>query len=419
MTLQCRTCGNVIYNMNAKNLFLTENADVLMNIEIVAGTALKKCPELPSHICGCCLLDLKKAVVHMKVFRERCIKTQQQLLSTKTLVENSSKGDMELKSDYNINQETMSNYEELPIEIDRLEEDFDDDDDEIIDAFEDTISRDKEGPTEDADCVIASAQNEMHSICELSSDSQETIEELQKFSDNESIQNISSCSDISKSISIRVSPPTTFTDHPLNNDYSNGDSNKKILKKNLNRNNLNCKTITVKTKKTYISWKNLTEEQIIARRRKQRLRDCICDQCGRHFTDQSNFKLHMLRHSGIKNFKCKECSKLFYTDHLLQLHERTVHRGERPYACKYCDKTFNSSTTRVMHERSHTNVRPYSCEYCDKSFISASALKRHDLTHNGVRAFYCSICDKTFQRNTHLKAHLRSKLHEMNERRQY
>lgn len=40
MTLQCRTCGNVIYNMNAKNLFQTENADVLMNIEIVAGTAV-------------------------------------------------------------------------------------------------------------------------------------------------------------------------------------------------------------------------------------------------------------------------------------------------------------------------------------------------------------------------------------------
>ncbi|XP_017967799.1 uncharacterized protein LOC108659411 [Drosophila navojoa] len=140
MTLQCRTCGNVIYNINAKNLFLTENADVLMNIAIVAGTALKKCPQLPSHICGCCLLDLKQAVVRMKVFRDRCIKTQEQLLKSQTLVENSSKGDMVFKSDYNINQETMSNYEELPIEIDRLKEDFNDDGDEIIDSFEDSIS---------------------------------------------------------------------------------------------------------------------------------------------------------------------------------------------------------------------------------------------------------------------------------------
>lgn len=315
---------------------------------------LEKCPELPFHICACCLLDLKQAVFHIKVFRDRCLKTQEKLLMTQTHVELSLKGNMELNSYYNIKRETILNYDELPIEIDRLEDDFNDEEDELIDFFDDNFSSDieassVEAPTEDADYVITSVQDEMRSICEFSSESQETTDEFQELSDNELVQN-KSYGDKSKSTSFTSSTPTTFTNLLLNTENANANTNMKVHKQHLNENNLDSNT-PVKTKKTYTSWKNLTEEQIVDRRRKQRLRDCICDQCGRHFTDQSNFKLHMLRHTGIKNFKCNECGKLFYTDHLLQLHERTVHRGERPYACKYCDKTFNSSTTRVMHER--------------------------------------------------------------------
>lgn len=106
-----------------------------------------------------------------------------------------------------------------------------------------------------------------------------------------------------------------------------------------------------KKKKQYVTWKNMTEEQIVERKRQQRMRDCVCEQCGRHFTDQSNFKLHMLRHTGVRNFACEECGKRFYTDHLLSLHQRIVHKGERPYACRFCPKNFHNSTTRVIHER--------------------------------------------------------------------
>lgn len=37
MTLQCRTCGTVIYNTKAKNLFNVENTNLLLNIELVSG----------------------------------------------------------------------------------------------------------------------------------------------------------------------------------------------------------------------------------------------------------------------------------------------------------------------------------------------------------------------------------------------
>ncbi|XP_064551200.1 zinc finger protein 888 isoform X2 [Drosophila montana] len=359
MTLKCRTCGTVIYNMNAKNLFECENSEILTNIEIVAGTALESSPELPSHICACCLLDLKQAVYHIKVFRERCIKTQEQLLSTQVQVEPSSEGDSELvyelNSYDNIKLENNTNIEEVSIKSNRTKDDFDDEEEELAEFHEneEDSSNDMEanfvdGFTEDIDYLITGVPNEMRSICAFSSDSQGTNEEFRESADND-LSQYDSYIDISTSPSFKSCKTRSFTNALIKPQETSESANKKAYKEKSNGSSLDTKSH--KVKKTYISWKNLTEEQIVERRRQQRRRDCICDQCGRHFTDQSNFKLHMLRHTGVKNFKCKECNRLFYTEHLLQLHERTVHRGERPYACKYCDKTFNSSTTRVIHER--------------------------------------------------------------------
>lgn len=77
----------------------------------------------------------------------------------------------------------------------------------------------------------------------------------------------------------------------------------------------------------------------------------VCDQCGKCFKDASNLKVHILRHTGVKNFECPECDKKYFTRHLLNLHIRVRHQGETPYACKYCDQRFFTSTTRCRHER--------------------------------------------------------------------
>lgn len=77
----------------------------------------------------------------------------------------------------------------------------------------------------------------------------------------------------------------------------------------------------------------------------------VCDKCGRRFTDSSNLKVHLLRHSGVKDFECKECDAKYFTQHLLNLHIRVRHQGEMPYACKYCGEHFFTSTARCRHER--------------------------------------------------------------------
>lgn len=99
-----------------------------------------------------------------------------------------------------------------------------------------------------------------------------------------------------------------------------------------------------------INWSRLTEDEIVSLKRERRKRDCICEQCGRHFSCPSNFKVHLLRHTGIKNFACKECPMKFYTPHLLRRH-MYAHLCEKPYPCQYCGQTFADHSGRIQHER--------------------------------------------------------------------
>ncbi|KAH8306367.1 hypothetical protein KR018_009300, partial [Drosophila ironensis] len=163
-----------------------------------------------------------------------------------------------------------------------------------------------------------------------------------------------------------------------------------------------------------IQWNQLNEEETVAMMRERRKRDCICEQCGRHFSCPSNFKIHLLRHSGVKNFACDQCPFKFYTAHLLRRHQM-VHTNERPFTCKYCPMAFNNVSGRIQHERvRHSNLRPYKCSECGKNFALSGKLRAHMLTHKGVRSFHCDSCKVSFMRRSHLIAHLRSKSHAQN-----
>lgn len=52
-----------------------------------------------------------------------------------------------------------------------------------------------------------------------------------------------------------------------------------------------------------------------------------CDRCGKMFQNKSNLKIHMLTHSGVKPFRCREnsCNAAFTTKQCLQFHYKKVH----------------------------------------------------------------------------------------------
>ncbi|XP_020811290.1 transcription factor Ouib [Drosophila serrata] len=425
MTFQCRTCAGVIYHTRPKNLFSIENATMLLNLVQVTGAVINNDPALPSFICGCCLHDLKLAIV----FRERCIQTQKDLLQRgkipKREVFEQETGDQEEEVEECDLQQEEDNYAAVPPDSLEEEDNFFDEFDACLDVGEEPAVAEEE-----ADTLEATVTEEFETIYETSTEPEEFFNRISNSEDEveEDCYTDGSFPNSSRQLQPDPEPDTSENEGELERDSFSDNScaaspvqPASVKQRGRPRGStsksgsvdLDPKTTTAKPrkKKPYVTWKNMTEEQIVARKRQQRMRDCVCEQCGRHFTDQSNFKLHMLRHTGIRNFACEECGRRFYTDHLLSLHQRIVHNGERPYACRYCTKTFHNSTTRVIHERIHTNARPYSCTHCNKTFSSASGRKRHELIHTGVRAYSCSICEQSFQRNTHLKAHLRSKMH--------
>ncbi|KAH8258135.1 hypothetical protein KR038_006443, partial [Drosophila bunnanda] len=360
----CRACGKFIFCKNPRNLFNEPDCIQLHQIEALTGLYLLECSEFnfPVCICGPCEVSLREAVR----FRERIILTQKALQnSRRVLVDgpngNEVEGGGELELDV-CKQPQEDTVEEQQEEVDQqevliLEEitQYEVIEEQIFDAVEKL-------PPEEAEREVIPE--------EVNRKEQERSKEVEKSEPPRAPRH--------------PYPSVTFAD--------NSDARHQPR----------------------VQWDKLSEEEVVALKRERRKRDCICEQCGRHFSCPSNFKVHLLRHTGLKSFACTECPQKFYTAHLLRRHQ-DMHSGERPYPCQFCEMTFANTSVRTRHERvRHTNIKPFKCTECDKSFAMSGKLREHMLTHTGERAFHCEPCKASFVRRSHLLAHLRTKGHAQN-----
>lgn len=120
---------------------------------------------------------------------------------------------------------------------------------------------------------------------------------------------------------------------------------------------------------------------------------------------QKSFNYHETRHSGIKPFKCEQCTKAYYTNKELIVHIRShtgiskhafrcqysllkylfyFTTGEKPYVCNECGAAYTHADSLTNHRRLHTGERPFKCDFCPKSFIKSERLKRHRRIHTGT-----------------------------------
>ncbi|XP_044148827.1 uncharacterized protein LOC122937811 isoform X6 [Bufo gargarizans] len=187
-----------------------------------------------------------------------------------------------------------------------------------------------------------------------------------------------------------------------------------------------------------------------AQRAQKRKKSYPCSECGKCFTQKSDFMSHQIIHTVEKPYPCSECGKRFGLKSVLFQHEKhharktlypcsdcgkcfthkselerhqRVHTGEKPYSCSDCGKCFTQKSTLVVHQRIHTGEKPYSCTDCGKCFTSQSDCVKHQRIHTEEKPFPCFECGKYFSHKSklvkHQRIHTREKLYSCSECEKY
>lgn len=131
-----------------------------------------------------------------------------------------------------------------------------------------------------------------------------------------------------------------------------------------------------------------------------------CD-CGLAFRFESQLKVHMLTHSNVKEFKCKECDKLFKTELYLKYHMSSVHVDVRPFQCSVCSASFKRKHDWSRHVAAHSDNKPWNCEQCAASFSCKRYLDRHaQRVHSDIKPWNCEQCAASFSCKRYLDKHV-------------
>ncbi|KAG5865211.1 hypothetical protein JTB14_020787 [Gonioctena quinquepunctata] len=148
--------------------------------------------------------------------------------------------------------------------------------------------------------------------------------------------------------------------------------------------------------------------------KKSRATPTTCSICG----EQQSSKKQLLEHQKknvdcrVRQFKCSECDKGFYTKFRLNLHMRS-HTKETPYECKICLKKFRHAPNLRRHDDIiHKGLKPFKCEVCGKEFSRLVSKNEHEYTHTGKKPYVCRYCGETFRTYTDHFAH--TYLHKIN-----
>ncbi|XP_073985935.1 uncharacterized protein isoform X3 [Rhodnius prolixus] len=134
-----------------------------------------------------------------------------------------------------------------------------------------------------------------------------------------------------------------------------------------------------------------------------------CHDCGKIYGSRLRLKQHLIRHK-IANrgqrYQCEICGKLCLSYKGMKTHLLIVHEGKR-FTCDICNKIVTSRQSLKYHKMRHKREKTHVCDVCGKGFVGQSNLLVHKRVHTGDRPYKCNLCDRSFTQNITLIVHKR------------
>jgi len=139
----------------------------------------------------------------------------------------------------------------------------------------------------------------------------------------------------------------------------------------------------------------------------------VCITCGIFLQTNEKHKEHMMLHENEKKWACDQCSRKFFSKHLLTNHIKTHNSGI--YRCLTCQLSVASKQELLSHKKDGHEIvglePQFKCDDCQKMFMKKSTLAKHMLIHRNNREFRCSHCSKAFNTSYGLTKHQRRNSH--------
>ena len=108
-----------------------------------------------------------------------------------------------------------------------------------------------------------------------------------------------------------------------------------------------------------------------------------CDICQETFSSKTAYTHHQYKHQ--EKFKCGECGKCFGNPRNFERH-KISHTGLKEFQCSCCVKVYSSMRSLRKHmEIKHDEVEgkslTYSCKKCEKAYTNKKSLENHAQKH--------------------------------------
>lgn len=102
-----------------------------------------------------------------------------------------------------------------------------------------------------------------------------------------------------------------------------------------------------------------------------------CNVCKKMFVRETQLKIHLRKHTGEMPYLCVICNKKFSTRQGQESHLKICAKEDPPYICAECDRGFYTEHKLKLHLLVHSGKKEFPCTNCGKLFSRKDNLKAH------------------------------------------